>query len=444
MGKSTPQAPTPPDPKVVAGAQTGSNVSTAIANSYIGNANQYGPNGSTTFDVAGYNDVVDPSTGQTYKVPNFNQTTTLSPAQQQLLDQQNALGSQMNTLAGQQLSNIGNVLSKPVQAPGWNIQNSVTQAQAPTSVNMSKVPTNVAWDKAQTSVDWKSAPTTFGNTAGSIQYGLGPQDWSADRQRVEEALYSRLNPQLALDRAQLDTQRANEGFTRGDAGYNNAMDAYNRQANDARMQTILAGGQEQSRLFGLDLAQGQFNNQAQQQDYSQLLGKGQFAQQGIGMNNQAALNAGQFNQAGTALNNAAGLSAAQFAQQGTQLNNTNALAQGQFAQQGIGMNNQSALNAANLNNAAYGQQLQTNMALQNQPINAVSALMSGGQVSMPQFAGYQGGSVNPTPIGDYYMQNAQMANQNYQQQLQANAQQQAGLYGGIGSMIGMGLYGGLK
>src|SRR5512139_3123510 len=414
MGKSTPSPPPQPDPRVVAQAQTGSNISTAVGNSIIGNANQYGPYGSTTFDIGGYTPYTDPSTGTTYQLPHWNQTTTLSPEQQRLYDQQTALGSQMNTLAGQQLDRLGNVLNRPISAPSGSLQRNVNFTQAPTSVNMTQVPTSVNQDRAA---------TTFGQTAGGIQYGLGPTDFSADRQRVEQAIYSRLNPQLALDRQQLDTQLANEGFTRGDAGYNNGMDAYNRQANDARMQAILAGGQEQSRLFGMDLQQGQFNNAAQQQDYLQQQGRGAFGQ------------------AGTALNNQSALAAAQFAQQGTQLNNTNALSQGQFAQQGVSMNNANAFQNANLNNQAYGQQLQTDLALRNQPINEISALMSGGQVSLPQFQGYQGGSVANTPIGDYYMQNAQMANQNYQTQLQANAQQQAGLYGGIGSILGSGLYG---
>lgn len=305
MGKpSVPPQPAPPDPQKVAAAQTGSNVTTAIANSTIGNANQYSPYGSTEFDVRGYQDILDPSTGKSYQVPQYNQTTKLSPNQQTLLNQQEQIGQGLNQVAIDQTGRIGNLLGQPINAP-----------------------------------------------SGELQRQLGPQDYSQDRQRVEEAIYSRLNPQLERDRAQLDTKLMNEGFVRGTEGYNQGLDEFNRQANDARMQAILAGGQEQSRLAGLDLQKAQFGNQA------------------------------------------------------------------------------------------YGQQLQTDLSLRNQPINEISALMNGGQVTLPQFQGYQGGQVAGTPIGDYTYQSAQLANQNYQSALNARAQTQAGLYGGIGSIAGAGLYG---
>ncbi len=304
MGKSTPSPPPQPDPVKVAQAQTGSNVTTGISNSYLQNANQYGPYGSTEFAVNNWNDVYDPSTKTTYKVPTFNQTTTLSPEQQGLLNQQNQLQAGLNNIAIDQEGRIGDVLGSPIQAP-----------------------------------------------SGELNRTLNPEDWASGRQRVEDALMQRLNPQLERDKSQLDTKLANEGFTRGSEGYNQAIDENARATNDARLAAISQAGQEQQRLAAMDIGSAQFENQA------------------------------------------------------------------------------------------YGQQLQTDLSLRNQPINEVSALMSGGQVSLPQYQGYQSGQVAGTPIGDYYMQNAAMANANYQAQLQSSAQQQAGLYGGIGSVLGAGLYG---
>jgi hypothetical protein len=92
-------------------------------------------------------------------------------------------------------------------------------------------------------------------------------------------------------------------------------------------------------------------------------------------------------------------------------------------------------------NQAYAQELQTMLALRNQPINEISALTAGTQVSLPQFPAYQGGTVAPTPVGDYYQQNANRALGAWNTQTAANAQQMAGLYGGIGSLLGTGLYG---
>ena len=77
---------------------------------------------------------------------------------------------------------------------------------------------------------------------------------------------------------------------------------------------------------------------------------------------------------------------------------------------------QAALQGINLDTAAnaqgYNQELQsgqfTNTAIQQllakasglraQPLNEISGLMSGSQIQMPQFQGYQGSNIAPAPI----------------------------------------------
>ncbi len=97
MGKSSPQQPALPDPAKTASAQTGTNIQTAIANAAIGNADTYGPQGSTKYNQIGEQTITG-ADGQVYKVPKYSQTTTLSPEQQQLYNQQTALGGKMNKL----------------------------------------------------------------------------------------------------------------------------------------------------------------------------------------------------------------------------------------------------------------------------------------------------------------------------------------------------------
>ena len=53
MGK--PSQPTPPDPKETSAAQTGTNVSTSIANNIMRAMNQVGPTGSLTYYAQGQN-----------------------------------------------------------------------------------------------------------------------------------------------------------------------------------------------------------------------------------------------------------------------------------------------------------------------------------------------------------------------------------------------------
>ena len=103
MGSSAPQAPPPPDPYRVAGAQTGQNVQSAIANSYLGNVDQVGPYGSTTYKQGGTYAMTGLD-GQTHQVPRFTQTTTLAPEQQKLYDQQTQLGQASTILRSRRRS----------------------------------------------------------------------------------------------------------------------------------------------------------------------------------------------------------------------------------------------------------------------------------------------------------------------------------------------------
>nr|DAF83379.1 MAG TPA: Neck appendage protein [Caudoviricetes sp.]DAK00511.1 MAG TPA: Neck appendage protein [Caudoviricetes sp.] len=63
MGK--PKAPTPPDPKETAAAQTGTNLATAQANAVLGNVNQITPYGNLTYNQTG-NRFVENDNGQSY------------------------------------------------------------------------------------------------------------------------------------------------------------------------------------------------------------------------------------------------------------------------------------------------------------------------------------------------------------------------------------------
>jgi hypothetical protein len=292
MGKKTPAPPPPPDPYKVAGAQTGANVNSAIASGVIGNVNQVGPQGSTTFNQSDTYTMQGPD-GQSYQVPRYTQTTTLSPEQQQLYNQQTQLGSSMNQLAQGQVDRLGSVLGKPVDASGL-----------PEVTN----------------------------------------DFSADRKRVEDAMFARLQPQMDQARAGLETTLVNQGFQRGSEGFTREMDQEGRNANDARLAITERGLGEQQGLFGMQQA-----------------------------NRQRGL---------------------------TEM-----------------------------------------LALRNQPINEIGALMSGGQVSLPQVNGYQAPQIGAAPIGDYAYNSAALQNQQWQTQQQAAAQKQAALFGALGGLGGAGLYG---
>jgi hypothetical protein len=70
--------------------------------------------------------------------------------------------------------------------------------------------------------------------------------------------------------------------------------------------------------------------------------------------------------------------------------------------------------------------------MRNQPINEITALMGGSQVTSPQFQPFSRQGINAAPIGNYIQSNYGQQSQNYSDML-------SGLFG----LGGAGLYGGL-
>ncbi len=284
-----PKAPPPPDPNVVAQAQFGTNLGTAAAQSAMGNVNQYGPTGQTEFSQSGMQTITGPN-GQQYQVPTYSQTTTLSPEQQRLYQTGVSNQQQFADVANQQGARIGETLGQPASASG-----------------LPGVPT----------------------------------DLSADRQRVEQAMFDRMSPWQERDREALETKLSNQGFQRGTQAFTDAMQQFNMGVNDARLGIIGQGLQEQQGLFGMNMA------------------------------------------------------------------NRNRAMQEQFA-------------------------------YRNAPINEMSALMSGSQVSMPNVQGYNAPQVGQTGIGDFIYNSAALKQKAYEQEMGAYNNNVSGMYGLAGSALGAG------
>jgi hypothetical protein len=97
------------------------------------------------------------------------------------------------------------------------------------------------------------------------------------------------------------------------------------------------------------------------------------------------------------------------------------------------MYNQAA-GAGTFANQAVQQALQQQIALRNQPLNEISALLSGSQVQMPQFQGYSGVSVAPTPYLQAMQAGDAAAMQRYGIQANQAASNMSGLYGLAGQL----------
>lgn len=377
MGK--PSAPKAPDPKETAAAQTSTNVSTAIANSWLGNVNQVTPDGKLTYDQTGkqfINDangqkywrrndglIVSKQPGENdkryteikgYYTPTFTATQTLSP-QQQLIKKHEDKTSEH--------------LARTAREQAWDMRNFLN-----TSIDTSKLP------KAH---DWSRLVLPEYQTVGSGPSDLQTSyvdDFSKDRKRVEDAMMGRLQPTINRDRASLETNLQNQGIRIGSDAWTNAMADFDRGVNDQRTSVLLSGGQEQSRLAGLARDQASFGNTTKQQIYDNFL-------RSAGFNN--SVEDQDFN--ARVLKN-------------TQKDNSRQRA------------------------------LEETFALRNQPINEISGLLSGGQVTQPNFMNIQGASI---PTVDY----AGIVQQNYANQMGGYNTQMANYNGILGGLFGLGAAG---
>jgi hypothetical protein len=254
---------------------------------------------------------------------------------------------------------------------------------------------------------------------------------------AQQAIMSRLDPQLQRKRAQLETQLANQGLVRGGEAYNAAIQEAQQGENDLRTQAALQGigldQQARAQAFGEQQAAGQFANQAalsgfganiqNQQAYNQAV------QQNLaqGLSVQDAQNRAAQQQFGQKMD-IQGLYNTALAQ-----NQNAALQQQGAANQAQAQDFNQRLQAAQFGNTALQQSLAQQLALRNQPLNEISGLMSGAQIQMPQFAGYQGSQIAPPPIFAGAQAADQAATQRYGIQQAGNNATTSGLFGLAGS-----------
>lgn len=231
MGK--PRPPTPPDPRQTAAAQTSTNVATSVANTLAGQVSQRTPDGSLNFEQNGTINFTDPNSGQTFQIPQFTAVTELSPELERIRQLGNQTQENLGQVGVNQSSRLNEILGTPfdpnIGTPGFSDRSG---ARAPNLI-----------DSYET-------------------------DFSADRQRVEDALLGRLNGHVDRDRESLHSRLADQGISVGTEAYARANEDFDESANNSRVSAILAAGQEQSRLANLSRDAAAFTNQARQIDFS--------------------------------------------------------------------------------------------------------------------------------------------------------------------------------
>ena len=190
MGKGS--EPSAPDPVVTAQAQAAANKETAIASQELNMINQYTPYGSLEFDQRGTSE-----TG----TPQYSATQTLSPEERQKLDLSQQAGIQYGQTAVNQLGQVSDKLSAPLDYSG---------------------------------------------------FGPAPTANEATRGTVADSLYNRMEPLMDRDRARLEDSLFNRGFTENSPGWKDAMDQEGRNRTDARLAVENQALSQMSQLYGLE------------------------------------------------------------------------------------------------------------------------------------------------------------------------------------------------
>lgn len=207
-------APSAPDPYQVASAQAQYGQQTAAYNKALDGSNTVGPTGSTTQKFSGY----DPATG----APIYTTTTQLTPQQQTIFNQQQTNETAAGATAGQLEGQAAKSLQAPL--PG-----------APTA-----------------------APLQMGINTSGVPGIIGASDLAGFTQQAQDAAYKQqtqyLDPQFAQSQEQLDNQLKQSGAQPGSPAYNNAMELFNNQKqqaySNAEEQAVGQGLQEQQSLYG--------------------------------------------------------------------------------------------------------------------------------------------------------------------------------------------------
>lgn len=404
--------PAAPDYTAAAQQTAAGNLATARIGQYGNMVNQYTPQGSVTYTptTRGYLN----TSGQSLTADEYNakkaagedvsgwnpleqwsQTVTMSPEQQTAYNKDTALNNQLRDVASQGVDYVQSALDKPLQDPGKAVR----------SVQLSDFTQDVG------TRDYKNSIADAGQLQRSVN------DPQLLQQQVTDALYNQqsqyLDPQFNQSQNRLENQLANQGITRGSEAWNNAMNDFGRQKqqaySDARNSAINQGVNAGSTLFNNQLAGGQFVNQAQGQQF----GQNQAQQQAYNQAQQASYD--------QAMGNA-------------NLRNT---AQNQLFNQ--------RLSNAQLYNQGLQQDFGNQQTLRQEPINILNAVRTGSQLQSAQqpSVGVSSPGQLATVSGPDYLSAATAQGQYNMNQYNANQAASNNLMSGLFGLgtAGIGAYG---
>lgn len=347
MGK--PSTPKAPDYAAAAKEQGAANLNSALATNYLNQANQVTPQGTLTYSY-------DKTGGQVLPdgtvIPQTTVTTSLSPEQQRLYDQNIQMGTNLNDLAIRGIDYVGDATANPLTSSQFGARSSAPDLPSLINYQRSPLLSQFSYGQGVPNFDINQVnPTNLGDfsfgqqvpgldsfslnapnysssfgDAGSINSSINPNSrtssgplqfdygygnlaampsadsFGQDRDYVTNLFMQRLQPMIDREQSALDTKLANQGINLGSEAFRDAQFVQGQRLNDQRIAALLAGSQEQQRLFQDAMAirqqgvgeltnQGNYYNAARGQEFGQNLASSEadFAQRlsALGFGNQA-------------------------------------------------------------------------------------------------------------------------------------------------------------
>lgn len=285
MGKS--KAPPPPDYAALAQSQGEANLEAARLAGRLNNPNIYTPLGSReisfgtgtpSFDQTGFDQAMNAYNQQLQAYQSGGGLPSYTPREDAIYNNYTSSNDGGSTLSKDAFFNRQAGQSTPPSAPnredymitGANDQPVIRETLTPEGqalfdqqMRLSQSYGDIAerglgrlGQAFNSEFDTSVLPTVQNPNTGvfePVDLSSLPEvgDYVMDRQRVEQALFDRLNPQLDRQRQQREEELLLRGQGMGGAAWRTAQEDLARNEAEGRLGAILGAGQEQSRLFDM-------------------------------------------------------------------------------------------------------------------------------------------------------------------------------------------------
>ena len=270
MGKKS-KPPPAPDYTALAKQTADSQNQQLAAQTVANRPDQYNPYGSVKWSQ-------DP-TGK------WTQTTSLNPAEQELLDSNRSINLGLNKTAGGLLGQAQESLSNPLTAEGLPEWSGYDPSKLQ-GVDLSKL--------TQGLPPMGTAPTA----------GLFDLDPFGNSKEIQDATYSLLSPYRQREREGEIQRLKNQGLTEDSPAFQRAVERLDQGDTDAQLKSLLAGTTEYGNAFnrGLNKSQLNFGQDMSVADLANRQNDQQFGQNQAGLSLAAALRGQQFGEQGAMAN----------------------------------------------------------------------------------------------------------------------------------------------